>query len=270
MPIGLAAGAAAIGVGGAILSSKAQKKAANKASDVALQTATQNNALAREIYGKNQQNLSPFMNNGVTAGNALAGEAAKGPQYAPLQSQFINSALNPGSFTDFRDSTGYNFRLNQGIDALNTGWGAKGALQSGAAMKDITRYGQDYASNEYQKYISQLDRYASYSDAWNTGERGYATDQRNNWLGLLSNQQGVGLAGASALAGVGQNYVNTVSANNDSAGQAAAAAAIARGYANSNMWSGIAGAAGSALTGGGFGGGGGTYGMYPYGGALGM
>jgi hypothetical protein len=43
----------AIGAGGALLSSKSNNKAANKAADTSLQVAGQNNALAANIYGQN-------------------------------------------------------------------------------------------------------------------------------------------------------------------------------------------------------------------------
>lgn len=279
MPVGAIIGGVA-SIGGALLGSSAQKSAANKAADASLQVAQQNNALARDIYGQNQQSLSPFMQRGNAAGsaiNALLGldeaanvNTASSPNAAPATpSTFIppvGSAVNGGgrfdalgnvgrinedpaimarmqsaqappvaaappmqavpagqspqqaaqsAFDIFKNSTGYQTRLNEGFNALNTGYAARGLLQSGAALKALNRFGQDFASNEF-----------------------------GNYLGYLSNQQGVGLSGASALAGVGQNYVNNVSANNNSAGTAAANAALMKGQANANMFGSIAGSLG--------------------------
>lgn len=270
-PVLIAGGIAAAGaIGGAALSAKAQKKAANKAADTSLQVANQNNALTKEIYGQNKETLSPFVNTGTQASGQINALLQNGPyDGGNINSAFVNSAMNPGSLQNFQDSTGYQFRLGEGIDALNTGYAARGALQSGAAMKDIVRFGQDFASNEYQNYLRQLDRYTSYSDQFANQERAYDTDRFNEHMGFLGNQQGVGLAAGSALAGVGQNYVNTISANNNSAGTVAANAALAQGAANANMYAGAGNAlgqfAGLAYGGGAFGqpgGGANAYGMY--------
>lgn len=111
------------------------------------------------------------------------------------------------AFDTFKNSTNYQWRLNQGLNAVNSGWAGAGALQSGAAMQAISDYGQNTASNELM-----------------------------NYMGLLGNQQGVGLSGASALAGVGQNFANSVSANNNNAGTAQANALLAGGAAQANAW----------------------------------
>lgn len=187
MPLPAIIGGGAALLGG-IISSGSQKSAANKAADTSMQTAAMNNALTRDIYNQNKATLSPY----VQSGNAAGGQ--------------INAMLGLGSdptaqqnaFDQFRNSTGYQFRLGEGMNALNSGLASSGTLQSGAAMKAAQEYGQNFASNEF-----------------------------GNYMNMLGNQQGVGLAGASALAGVGQNYAGMVSANNNAAGTSAANAALA-------------------------------------------
>ncbi len=146
----------------------------------------------------------------------------------------------PAAFKQFTEGTNYKWRLNQGMDALNQGYAARGMLQSGAALQGINDYGQNMAANELAVYQDRL-----------------------------ANQQGVGMGAASALAGVGQNMVGQVTANNNDATSVAINAAAARGQANSNMWGGIAGSIGNVLGGfggssygGGFGGRGGIGGGY--------
>lgn len=301
MPVGALVGGA-LSIGGALIGSNSQKKAAQTASDTSLAVAQQNNALAREIYGSNQAALSPFMQRGNAAGNQInallglggtaptATQPAYSPQptatqpaygaasgytpndsfvggfnlpayadqmgriepgqfdnkglytnalaqaaqmqsgstpqaYAPYQlwsgqqppqGVASNAANNPppangqtaqqaaeNAFDIFRNSTGYQFRLGEGMNALNSGWAGAGTLQSGAAMRAAQEYGQNFASNEF-----------------------------GNYMGYLGQQQGVGLGGASALAGVGQNYAGMVSQNNNSAGTAAANAALVSGANN--------------------------------------
>jgi hypothetical protein len=147
-------------------------------------------------------------------------ESAPAPQQTgiagPLpqsQQQAANSA-----FDIFRNSTGYQFRLGEGANALNSQYAGRGTLQSGAAAKALQEYGQNFASNEF-----------------------------GNYMGYLGNQQGVGISGASALAGVGQNYANSVMTNNNNAGTAQMNAAMYRGA--NNPWASGLGMLGGGLYG---------------------
>lgn len=85
------------------------------------------------------------------------------------------------AFNTFRNSTGYKFRLDQGLDAVNGGYAGAGTIKSGAAMKAINDYGQGMASQEF-----------------------------GNYLNALGNQQQLGLSAGSALAGVSQNSANNL------------------------------------------------------------
>jgi len=276
---------AAIGLGlgaiGGIASASSQKSAANKAAEVATDTNTANNALAREIYGQNQQALAPFMQRGNVAGdyiNAMLGIPSTqigtmgGQQGLPTQqpnqmmqygedfgyspnqyggqygmggndyrgeitnSRFFPQRFGPtaqgggyqatgqqpqgvttqnaqDAFGQYIKNSDYGFQFGQGSNALNSGYAGAGTLQSGAAMKAMEKFRQDLQS-------------------------GY----RNEYMGALGNQQGVGLSGASALAGVSQNFANTMTNNNNAAGNALANAALVKGNNGiGNVISGIGG-----------------------------
>jgi hypothetical protein len=188
--------AAAIGLGvagvGSFLSSKSNKKAAKTAADSSLAVAQQNNALARDIYGKNEGYLAPYAQSGLPANNLLAGAMGYG-----------DSGAYRNAFANFIGNSDYGFQFDQGANKVNSGYAGNSTLQSGAAMKALEGFRQNLQS-------------------------GY----RGEFNNLLANQQAVGLGAGSALAGVGQNYVNTVSANNTNAGDAAANAALIRGANN--------------------------------------
>jgi hypothetical protein len=271
-------GSAVIGVGGSILAGKSQKKAANQASQTAADTAASNNATALNIYNQNKQLLSPYAERGNVAGNAInsllglgSGQQQGGQQQGfnqgfPSQqpprfrgltglnyqdyagNDYYTQNLFNGSdqvqpyqqtaqqanpqqdynqaFQNYQNSTGYQFRLGEGVRALDSAAAAGGVRNSGAAQKALAQYGQNIGSQEF-----------------------------GNYLGQLANQQGVGLAGASATAGVGNNYVNNVSANNNSAGTAAANAALLRGQTSANTYGQVGNALGNfASSFGGFGG----------------
>ncbi len=272
-PVVIAAGiGAAAGIGGAVLSSSAQKKAASKAADSAAQTAASNNALQSQIYNQNSATLNPYVTRGNEAGNAInsllgisgstqpvqstqqygapmaandqppmqmgindygAGEVSKSgfggmirnwrgetgynpQQFSPQQAAQTVQPQTPGTaqnaFQNYLGSTGYQFQVDQGNKAINQGYAARGSLQSGAALKALQTYGQNTATGFFKDY-----------------------------LGLLSNQQGVGLSGANAIAGVGTNYANTVSANNNAMGTAQQNAYLQQGNAAAGTWGSVAG-----------------------------
>lgn len=273
MGIVTAIGAAA-SIGGALLSSKSNNKAANTAAAQAQQAANQNNALQQSIYNQNAGALAPFQRRGNQAGdmrNALLGMPntsslpdtyQMGGYGTPIMGGFNGGGFNSGfggmmygepqpfmdqaqggfgymgimpgmeqphsgaaqganqvnqaqnAFDTFRGSTGYQFRVNEGNRALDAGFASRGLGESGAAMKSAMRFGQNIASDEFARY-----------------------------MGYLGEQQGTGLAAASAQAGVGQGFANAVSQNNDSAATAAANAALLRGQNNANLY----GAVGNTL-----------------------
>lgn len=240
----------ALSLGGAILGSKSANKNAKRAAQVSADNNAQNVALQRDIYNQNMQLLSPYNARGNAAGDAINALLGLGPAPAQQQqaqvmpnalSQFyggnvpaaarygigeqafpysmtgsptamlsqmsgpsvnmpttMSATSNPlaaqnAAFDNFRNSTGYQFRLGEGMNALNSGYAGAGVLQSGDAMRAAQEYGQNFASNEF-----------------------------GNYMGMLANQQGVGLSGASAVAGVGQNYANNITQMNtqDAANQA--------------------------------------------------
>jgi len=57
---------------------------------------------------------------------------------------------------DWKQDPGYQFRLDEGMRALERGAAARGILQSGGTIRSATRYAQDYASNEYQRVFDRI------------------------------------------------------------------------------------------------------------------
>lgn len=122
------------------------------------------------------------------------------------------------AFDVFRNSTGYQFRLNEGYDALNSGYAGAGVLQSGAAMNAAQEYGQNMASAEFGNY-------------WN----------------MLGEQQNLASGAANAMSGVNTTYANNAGNLAIANGQNQASAAIARANNSNAMIGGIGSAFGNAL-----------------------
>jgi hypothetical protein len=114
---------------------------------------------------------------------------------------------------DFVKDPGYDFRKQEGMNTLEGSAAARGGLFSGAAGRAITRYGQDYASNEYDK---AYQRFVQGQDS-----------EYNKLTGLV----GIGQFGAQGLSGAesqfGQNEIGLITG----AGNASAAGTIGAGNA---------------------------------------
>lgn len=82
--------------------------------------------------------------------------------------QFVPPQFRAPSFEDAQNTPGYQFRLNAGSDALERSAAARGVLRTGGTLKDITEYGQNFASGEYGNVYNQAlaahDR--NYRGAW--------------------------------------------------------------------------------------------------------
>jgi hypothetical protein len=176
-------------------------------------------------FGSNVYNALYGLGDSGMLGGGASGLVAQ--PTAPVATAPATPALTPqqaanNAFDIFRNSTGYQFRLGEGLDATTSAYAGIGGLQSGAALRGITEYGQNFASNEF-----------------------------GNYLGALSNQQAVGAGSASALAGVGQNFAGTViGANNmNAANQMNAQLARQNPFANAlgSIGGAMQGAAGTIL-----------------------
>jgi hypothetical protein len=158
-----------------------------------------------KIRVENLANLAPWRTAGST--NALTILTAK-------------TNAGPGEFTK---SPGYEFRLAEGTKAINNSAAARGNALSGAAVKALTRYGQDYATNDYQNflanYYNSLIPYQNLSNTGLTAASGGTTS--NNQMavansGLTSNQANTNSNLNSSMANT--NYLATVAAGNAQAG----------------------------------------------------
>lgn len=106
------------------------------------------------------------------------------PQYAP--GDYITPDIGAQMSNYLRSTPGYQFRMDEGVNALNRAAAAKGMLYSGAQQKALTGYGQGLAD---QTYNALLDRISNLS-----------TGGQNAALGL-------GGIGAQTAAGVAQSQL---------------------------------------------------------------
>ena len=200
--------AGGLGAGAAVIGSRNSSNAARQISNDATQTAANNNALAREIYDQNRAVLAPYVQTGNQAGTAM--QSLLGLSGDPR--------AYDQAFNNYRNSTGYQFQFDQGNRAIQNSAAAQGGLLSGNAIKAGQRYGQQMGQSSFQQY---LDR--------------------------LYGQQGVGLTGASAQAGVGTNYGQQVTSNNNAALDARGNATLSSAGNTNSLLASLTGTAGNVL-----------------------
>lgn len=78
------------------------------------------------------------------------------------------------AFDRFKDSTGYQFRMDEGIGAIQGSRAARGILNSGATSKELMKYGQGLASQEFGNFLGQLGAVegTGLTAAYSTGSAG--------------------------------------------------------------------------------------------------
>jgi hypothetical protein len=108
-----------------------------------------------------------------------------------------------------RQTAAYKFRLKQGEDAIQRNLGAKGLLNSGNRLMELTKYGQDMGSQEYDVQANRLrDLVGMYSGNWigdknaNTAKYSAESNAWNQRGGILSDFYKTSGALANDRAGV--------------------------------------------------------------------
>lgn len=138
-----------------------------------------------------------------------------GREFATREEAEAYAKANPTGGTPYAGFTatpGYDFRVQQGIGAVNALAGARGGVNSGRTLQELTSFGQGIASEEY-----------------------------NNFLNRLTGQQGIGLNAAAGQGQAGQFAAGNISNAYAGIGNAKAAGAIGVGNAiNSGINNGLA------------------------------
>lgn len=178
----ISTGAAILGsaiIGGAAASSAGSKQAAaiEQGSELQAQYGEKALDLQADMAEQQRADLAPWRDVGQAALQDIAAGVESGA-FDP--GKFEPSAFNapefqapayepPPEFTgaiDLARDPGYQFRLEQGIEARDKSAAARGRLLSGAQQKAIEEYAQGVASQEYQNvYARESDIYSKQRQA---------------------------------------------------------------------------------------------------------
>lgn len=197
--------AAAIGAGAAVAGGIASGKGASKAAKIQAQSQREQIARLEAMYNTNKELMTPTFENGAAA-----------------QSR-INTMLGlPGG--DGSDPTavlastpGYQFAQNQAMNAVNANAYARGAGNSGAAIKALQDRAGNIASQNYNNYMSQVGGVADRG----VGAMNGLVSQGNYSTGAINTVSQTSADNQAANAVFqGQNISNTLKAVAGSAGEA--------------------------------------------------
>lgn len=84
------------------------------------------------------------------------GNVAKGSDILASLLGINGGDAGANAFNQFKDSSGYNFIRNEGVNGITSNKAAKGLLNSGAALKDITSYSSNLSNNFLNNYLTSL------------------------------------------------------------------------------------------------------------------
>lgn len=173
----------ALKIGGSIYEDKSTRK---------------NNEKIRQQYLADQARSEAFLNPYLQTGNLASNKL----------SEALTTGFSPGDLTQ---DPGYQFRLQQGQEALNRQLAASGLSQSGAALKAAQEYGQGLAdqtyNDAYQRYLQQNQGLLSASNSGLNAASGLADINTQTGLGnaaiLAANQESKNKRLSGILTGLG-------------------------------------------------------------------
>lgn len=188
-----------LGSSAASKAAAAQQAAAAKASGLAGAAGTQaQDFQTNQLAGENA-NSQPFIQAGQGATSQLSSLLAPGGQLTQGYGQF-----NAPTAEQAQNTPGYQFQLQQGLNALQNSAAARGGLLSTGTAKNLENYSQGLASTNYQNaYSNALNAYNTNFNTFNTGQ--------NNLYNRLSGLAGQGANSAANLNSVQQQGTNNLS-----------------------------------------------------------
>lgn len=189
-------------IGSAVVGGVMSSNAADDAADAQVDSARLASQTELKMFNQNREDMKPWREAGTVAlGQLTSGTNAGGEFNRDFR------------LSDFTKDPGYDFRMQQGQQALERSAAARGGALSGAALKDITRFGQGVASDEYQNSYNRFN-----------ADR----DRRFNRLSALA---GVGQTATRDVASMGAATASNIAGNQLAAGNATAAGYVGRANA---------------------------------------
>lgn len=200
--VGAIVASAVISGGVALASAGMQANASNQAAQAQTAAVDKNIALQEKQDAQRREDSRPWREAGKKA-------------LAELQEGIASGKFSMDDW-EFKADPGYQFRLEQGKKALERSASARGNLFSGALGKALTEYGQDFASNEYDRAYAR------------------AAGAKATNYNMLAGLAGTGQQQVQFDAGMDQQGTNVLIGQNTAGGNALAQGYLGQGQAWGN------------------------------------
>ena len=193
---------------GDITGSNKQAKAAQNAAAQQAAAAEKASKIQKDMFDQVRSDLEPYRASGQQALFQLMNgmkQEGKG---------FLKTYMDQELYKD----PSYQFRVNQGNNAIQGSAAAQGGLLSGATLKALQNYGQESASQEYQNAYNRFN-----------------ADQTNQY-NRLSNLVGIGQNAAAQTGNAGTQTAQAIANNTMQGANSQAAGTIAAGNKQANAF----------------------------------
>ncbi len=161
-------------------------RGAGQAARTQARSATEAMGTLQDLYGQAGQQFQPYQQAGAQGLEALT-SGVMGGQFQTDVPQFQFEEF------DFQADPGYQFRQEQGQQAIERGAAARGGALGGGTLKALEEYSQGLASQEYGKAYGRF-----------AGERQFDYGLLSDLYGRQVQQKGIQYGGLAGLAGMGQ------------------------------------------------------------------
>lgn len=126
-------------------------------------------------------NASPYMYGSTTSGNEITLNGEKYKVKTGDNQSWWNPSMGEGPTAGspadiLNQDPGYQFRLDEGLKALQRSAASRGTLLTGGTQKALERYGQNYAAGEFQNVFSRNLALAGLGERAALGQAGNETD----------------------------------------------------------------------------------------------
>lgn len=205
----------AISAGASVLGAKEQGKAARSAAAAQAAALDKQLELQRYVYDQQREDTAPWREIGERS-------------LVTIEEGYKAGVFDPSNF-NFEADPGYAFRQAEGEKAMERAAAARGDRLSGGQAKNLLRFNQNLASDEYSR-------------AWNRN----LVEKTTNFNQLAATAN-VGQTGVAQVNAAGQNYANSAGNAIMANGNNQANGFLRAGQAQAGMYHGIAGAANQGM-----------------------
>src|SRR5512146_2507635 len=144
--------------------------------------------LQKQIWQQTQQNLAPFI-------GAAPGAVSQWQNLLGLGSGGMGGALDA-----LRQTPGYNFQLNEGLNSILSNATRTGGVGGGNTLKALMQYGQGLADTTYNQALKNIGDFSSLTENAAAGLGNTGVQAGSNIASSLAGLGNAQAAGAGNLA----------------------------------------------------------------------